>query len=255
MKKLVSLLLLISMFSVNAAFCTDTQSQNAIEIPITTVPPGGSDPLPRSGLSNGAVTAIVLGSTFGGLAALGGAAYYFAKSGLMLKAGQVLGQGCPTETISIQDGKFLEKLQLNCPKYKHLITAIEKNHITGPNGSRYLVIQDMGIQNKTYNTIYFNLPKPLNGKALNVKITQISDVYTMNGKKPALDTKILLSTDEKNPKEIPLYVSQIEPNKGILEKRGQITDFSNNTAVLTTSFNDTDKDAQNLMYAVLVEFQ
>lgn len=64
-------------------FCATNVSNNTFDITINDIPSGDGSSEESGGLSGGAVTAITLGSIFGGLAA-GGIGYYFYKKGTCL---------------------------------------------------------------------------------------------------------------------------------------------------------------------------
>lgn len=253
MKKSISILLMSFMLA-NAGFCAQNTSDNSFIIRINEVPPGSPKTKKSDGLSSGVVTAIALGSVAGSLAALGGLTYFFLYSGLSLAQGSVTGASSPINTICLDSRTLLEKLKLSYSKYNYLIKAIEKNELKACKMARYLVVEDTSITNKTYNSVIFELPDFPEGSVINVRLTQISDAYSMNGKIPSLDSKILKTNDIKTPVEYPMYISSMDSKDGVLIKQGQITRDKDKTAVLVTSYNRVSKNAPPQKYAILVEF-
>lgn len=113
---------------------------------------------------------------------------------------------------------------------------------------RYLLVQDLNIKRKTYNTVFFDLP---DSKELNqVKIIQVSDSFTIKDKYPGLDTKILLNPNSKTSLEVPTTVIENDSKNGILVKQGVIKSFENKTAALLTENKMTDSK----VYAIILEF-
>lgn len=216
MKKIFLVLLLLLMISQNVAFCAPTNSENAFEILIEEVPPGGGKK--SGGLSSGAVTAIALGSVFGGLAAIGGLTYYFLKCGMPLKAGCVLGACAP-------------------------LTPVQS----------VISVKEMQIENKTFNTVYIELPKFDTDKTINIKLTQTSKPYGIRGKLPELDTRLFENGSDT--KEYPMSVSKMDFQNGVLVKNGQITVSKNKTATLVTSYDSSSKSALYQKYNLLLEFE
>lgn len=252
MKKILSFCLMSMMLLSQAALCTPNTSENAFEIPITEVPPGGSNG--SGGLSDGAITAIALGSVFGGLAALSGIGYYFYKNNIALKAGKIMGEKCPYNTICIKDDSLLAKLK-TCPEdNKYLIRAFNCTNPDDCQNKSFLVLKDTSVLNKTYNTVYFELPEIHGNTNLNFRIIQFSEPYTMNGKMPSLDTKILLNAKAKDVKEVPTTVSKNDPQNGILIKQGQIKEIKNKIAAINTSYDMNSKTTEKKVYALIVEF-
>lgn len=242
MKKFL-LLNFVLFFMFQPVYSNPQSSNNAFEIPIGKVPQGESS----KGLSNGAVTAIALGSAFGGVAALGGLGWYFAhRTGIA--CGYACGCDSPYTTILMSDFSVLEKLKLDSCKNKYLIKAFEYINLEKTSSKRYLLVQDLNIKRKTYNTVFFDLP---DSKELNqVKIIQVSDSFTIKDKYPGLDTKILLNPNSKTPLEVPTTVIENDSKNGILVKQGVIKSFENKTAALLTENKMTDSK----VYAIILEF-
>lgn len=244
MKKFALLILVLFFVAMQSAFATPQTSDNSFEIMIDQVPPGSTPGGSKSsgGLSDGVVTAITLGSVFGGIAALGGLGWYFSHK-IGLACGCVFGSESPYSTIVIDDCSILEKL-CGC-KNKYLLKAFEFIKPEKNSSKRYLLVQDMTIKSKTYNTIFFDLPDK---KFKNVKIVQISEPFKMKNNLSLLDTKIIL-----NPKafyELPTTIAKNDSESGILIKKGIIEDNDNKTAALVT-----ENKMQSLKnYAIIVEF-
>lgn len=255
MKRLFSLIILSLLLFPQAVFSTDTESLNAFEIPIDSVPPGGGGSGGGGGgLSGGAVTAIALGSVFGGLGLLGGAGYFFYKNNMALKQGIVCGQNSPYATVCLNDNSLLQKLKQTPDKNRHLIRGIENVVPVDCACSRFLILPDSLISNKTYNTVFFELPEFLNVSTLNFKITQVSNPYALKGKMPELDTKILLNPKGKDVKEAATAVFKNEPANGILVKKGQIKDFKDKVVSINTYYDSSSKSSSKQVYALIVEF-
>lgn len=246
MKKILLLFLVLSWTSAQAAFCNPQSSSNAFEIPIDNIPPGGRSG-GSGGLSSGAVTAITLGSVFGGAAALGGLGWYFAhKTGLT--CGYACGCNSPYTTVLIDDYSILTKLKLNQEQNKYLIKAFE--YITPEKNSskKYLLIQDLNIKSKTYNTIFFDLPDT---KVMTrVKIIQVSEPFIITDKLPALDTKITVNPKSKTAFEIPTTVVKNDYQNGVLIKEGNLKNFESKAAAIVTE--NKMHNAKN--YALIIEF-
>ncbi len=97
MKNLLTLFLsVLFLFSSNLC-CYSNQSLNTFTINIQDVPQ--NIPKKDDGLSDGVITAIALGSTFGGLGILTGIGYYFYKNSKGLQTGLACGQKCPYQTL------------------------------------------------------------------------------------------------------------------------------------------------------------
>ena len=79
MKKFIILFFCFLFFIGHSAYSANNQSQNEFAIRVESVP-GGNTKKNDDDLSDGAITAIALGSTFGGLGILSGIGYYFYKN-------------------------------------------------------------------------------------------------------------------------------------------------------------------------------
>lgn len=101
MKKYFSICLVLFLFLVSNLCCLAKQSLNTFNISISEVPAQPVDD--SSKLSDGAIAAIALGSTFGGLGILSGIGYYFYKNSKNLKNGLVCGQKCPYQTVDCSE--------------------------------------------------------------------------------------------------------------------------------------------------------
>lgn len=247
MKKIYVILFALLLLLNQGAFCFAKQSLNTFNISISEVP--SSTPAPpkdnSSKLSDGAITAIVLGSTFGGLGVLSGIGYYFYKNLKELKAGLVCGQKCPYQTISFKE--FCAALEKN-RKYTYLMKASQKS--VSEDNYRYLIIPDTQVKTKTFNTIFFELPKT-NSSKINFRIIQASKPYKIEKNLPNLDTNIFTNPKDKNVKKVPTYTKELNSNEGYLIKNGTISDLTSNVATITTE-NLSNKN--NQIYAIIVEF-
>lgn len=165
-------------------FCATNNSNNTFDITINDIPPGGGSSNNKpSGLSGWAVTAITLGSIFGGLAA-GGIGYYFYKKGTCLTGACVWDKSNPLIPVCLDNSK-----------------------------KKYIVIEDCAIKNKTFKRFYFK-----NEDFTKIKVTQYSKPFAVSNNIPELDTKIFLED-----KEIALSTEKINPKEGILIKKGKLT--------------------------------
>lgn len=244
MKKFLILLLLISIFIGQDAYADKKQSLNTFRINISDVPTGGSSQN-NSGLSDGVVTAIALGSAFGGLGILSGIGYYFYKNSKGLQSGCVCGQKCPYQTI---DSKTFSDILANKKKYTYLMKASEKSVINS--NYYYLVIPDTEIKTNTFNTVFFELPKT-NSSNINFRIIQASKPYKTEKNIPNLDSNIFTNPKSKDVKKIPTYTKELNADNGFLIKNGTISDLTNNVATISTQ-NLSNKNSQT--YAIIVEF-
>lgn len=167
-------------------YCATNNSNNSFDITINDIPPGGGgkseDKNSSGGLSDGAITAITLGSIFGGLAA-GGIGYYFYKKGTCLTGACVSPKSNPLIPICKDSSK-----------------------------KKYIFIKDCSIKNKTFKRFYFK-----NENFTKIKVTQYSKPFAVSKKIPELDTKIFLED-----KEIALSTEKMSPQEGILIKKGKL---------------------------------
>ena len=228
-------------------FANTKQSNNLFGIKVEEVPSGeGTAPNKKdNGLSDGVIAAIALGSTFGGLGILSGIGYYFYKNCKELQAGSICGQKCPYQTI---DNKAFCKLISEKKEYTYLMKASEKS-INNEN-YQYLIIPDTQIKPKTFNTLFFELPKT-NNNNLNFRIIQASKPYQIENKKPNLDSNVFLNPKDKNVKKIGAYTKELNDKNGFLIKSGTISNPSSNIANITIS--NTSKNNSQI-YAIIVEF-
>ncbi len=224
MKKLLSLILIYSVCPY--VFSSPQTSLNSFEIPIEAVPPGGIEETVRpaqksEGLSDGAVTAITLGSVFGGLAVLGGLGWYFAKHSAGLACGCACGIDKPVIPICLAD--FCKDFSKN--KYLEKAFAL----IRKSSDKKYLFAADSEIKEKSCNTIIFEIPKDLP----NFRIIQVSD--------GEISSKIIVSGSE-----IPARKSL---ENGVSISKGKIPETTDSYAALVTENHSFQKK-----YAVIVEF-
>ncbi|HIS88697.1 TPA: Myrrcad domain-containing protein [Candidatus Avigastranaerophilus faecigallinarum] len=241
-KKSIVLFIIMFIFFQHS-FSYGNQSLNTFQINVNDVPVVNNEK--DSNLSDGAITAIVLGSTFAGLGILSGIGYYFYKNLKNLTCGLVCGQKCPYQTIDCK--AFLEILASK-KKYTYLMKASEKSVVNSD--YYYLIIPDTEIKQKTFNTVFFELPKN-NDENINFRIIQASKPYEINKKLPTLDSDIFLDPQNNNVKKVPTYTKELDSKDGYLIKSGTIQNRQSNIATITTQ-NLSDENAQT--YAVIVEF-
>ena len=224
--------------------CYSKQSLNTFRINIQDVP----QQMPQKddgGLSDGVITAIALGSVFGGLGVLSGVGYYFYKNSKGLQAGCTCGQKCPYQTI---DSKTYQEILTDKKRYTYLMKASEKSVINS--NYRYLIIPDTEIKHRIFNTVFFELPKT-NNTNINFRIIQASKPYKIEKNLPDLDSNIFVNPKDKNVKKLPTYTKELNSNEGYLIKNGVISNLTNNIATITTE-NLSNKN--NQIYAIIVEF-
>lgn len=149
-------------------FCATDNSNNTFDITINDIPPGGGTSGGKSGgLSDGAVTAITLGSIFGGLAA-GGIGYYFYKKGTCLTGACAYDKSNPLIPICLDDST-----------------------------KKYIFIKDCTIKNNTFLRFYFK-----NEEFTKIKVKQYSNnISGLNTKIYLEDKEITLSTEKISHKE------------------------------------------------------
>lgn len=238
MKKFICLILLCLLFQTSYAAVTD--SSNSFEIEIKEVPPGGEDNSPvvksHSGLSDGAVAAITLGSVFGGLGALGGVGYYFFKHQPGLACGFACGEKCPYQLVGLENPEIITK-----SSHTYLIKAYE--NLKKEDGQKYLIIPDTIINPNTFNTVFFELPEELRNSKF--EISQASDIFEVSKNIPELDTNIVF---------IPSSAKKINPSKGVLIKQGQVPTESEKVLAISTSYKTVNKFAAPKTYAIIVGF-
>lgn len=218
MKKFLCLILIC--LSCPMVLSSPQTSLNSFEIPINEVPPGSKGGSKDSGLSDGAVTAITLGSVFGGLAAIGGLGWYFTKC----TSGLACGCACGVETPLIP--VFLKEFCHNFSQTTYLKKAFDLSN-KSPD-KKYLFISDSEIKTKTYNTVIFEVPTDMP----NFKIIQVADGF--------LDSKIIDSTTI-----IPLKSNY---KNGVLIKQGQLTKCNSSVALVT------ENHSCKKVYAIVIEF-
>ena len=243
MKNFIILFFCFLFFIGHSAYSANNQSQNKFAIRVESVPSG--NPKKNDGLSDGAITAIALGSTFGGLGILSGIGYYFYKNSKGLQTGCACGQKCPYQTI---DSKTYQDILANKKKYTYLMKASEKSIINS--NYHYLIIPDTEIKAKTFNTVFFELPKT-NNAIINFRIIQASKPYKIDQNLPNLDSNIFMNPKDKNVKKVPTYTKELNSDEGYLIKNGTISNLTNNILTITTE-NLSSKN--NQIYAIIVEF-
>lgn len=232
MKKLLCIIMLT--FFILPVFSAVTDSNNSFEIELTQVPPGGSSKS-HHGLSDGAVTAITLGSVFGGIGALTGIGYYFFKHSPGLTCGFACGEKCPYQLVTLENPEIIKK-------HTYLIKAY--NEIENKNG-KYLVIPDTSIEPNTYNTVYFEIP--YENKEINFKIYQAS--APINNKE--LDSEIFINPKTNLAAVIP--TATLRSEKGIVIKQGKISPQKDKLFAINAYYKTSNKASRT--YAIIVKFE
>lgn len=217
-----------------------TDSNNSFEIKLDAAPSG--ETTNSHGLSDGAVTAIALGSTFGGLGILSGIGYYFLKHSKGLVCGCACGTKNPYQLIDIENPDFITK-----SAHTYLIKAYE--FATKGKNYKYLVVPDTQIKPNTYNTVFFELPEELVGA--NFKIIQASAPYSKYDNIPELDTDMF--SGGKNTEKFPASAVDVNSTGGVLIKQGKLSAKENNLLAVTTSYKTALKTAKT--YAIIVVFE
>ncbi len=243
MKKITILFICLLFVLNNVVYSANNQSQNQFAIRVDSVPSGNSKK-DNEGLSDGAIAAIALGSTFGGLGILSGIGYYFYKNSKGLQTGCACGQKCPYQTV---DCKAYQDILASKKKYTYLMKASEKS-VINPN-YYYLIIPDTEISAKTFNTVFFELPET-NNATVNFRIIQASKPYKIKKNMPELDSNIFMNPKDKNVKKIPTYTQELNSEVGYLIKNGTISNTATNIASISTE----NLANSNQTYAVIIEF-
>ena len=114
MKKFIILIFCFLFFINHSAYSANNQSQNKFAIKVESVP-SGNPKKNDDGLSDGEITAIALGSTFGGMGILSGIGYYFYKNSKGLQTGCACGQKCPYQTIDSKTYQDILEKKKNIP--------------------------------------------------------------------------------------------------------------------------------------------
>lgn len=217
MKKFLCLIFIC--ITSQAGFCSPQTSLNLFEIPINAVPPGGVDSSNK--LSNGAVTAITLGSIFGGLGAIGGIGWYFAKHAPGLACGCACGIDTPLVPV------FFDDICKDFSQNKYLEKAF--GYIKKSSDKKYLIIPDSEIKEKTYNTIIFEIPE---------NMTEFRIIQSADGK---INSKIIISGTEVSMKK--------DVKNGLQISQGRLPGTEDKFAALVVENYTTEK-----IYAIIIEF-
>lgn len=235
MKKLFCTILLTLFIS--PVFSAVTDSGNSFEIELNEVPSGSSRS--HNGLSDGAITAITLGSVFGGIGALTGIGYYFIKHSPGLTCGFACGEKCPYQLITLENPDLITK-----SKHTYLIKAY--NEIKNKKSETYLVIPDTSIEPNKYNTVYFEVPHE--NKEINFKIIQAS--APVNNKE--LDSDIFINLKSKIAANI--ATAALKTENGIVIKQGKISPQKDKLFAINTYYKTSKKNATPRIYAIIVTF-
>lgn len=244
MKKAFAVIFCLIFSFAQVSFANSSQSQNNFAIRVVEAPSGDISK-EKKGLSDGAISAIVLGSTFGGLGVLSGIGYYFYKnSKCNLKAGLVCGKNSPYQTLNNS-----EFLNLICKKEKYFYLMKAKDEVKSENSTIYLVIPDTKIEAKTFDTIFFELREFKNGA--NFRIVQSTKPFEIKNNIPNINSDIFINPKENDVEKIPTSTEKIANNNGILIKKGTIKPSIKQTLGLTIQ-NNSEKEQ---IYAIIVEFK
>ena len=234
MKKLFWLILLT--FVISPVFSAVTDSNNSFEIELNQIPLEKS----HQGLSDGAVTAITLGSVFGGIGVLTGIGYYFFKHLPGLTCGFACGENCPYQLVLLENPEIITK-----SKHTYLIKAY--NEIENKGAGKYLLIPDTSIEPNTYNTVYFEIP--YENKEVSFKIIQVS--APINNKE--LVSEIFINPRTNITDNIPTLTLKSE--KGIVIKQGKISPQEDKLIAINTYYKTANKVANSKIYAIIVVFE
>ena len=214
-------------------FCATNNSDNTFDITISDIPQGGGSNK-SGGLSSGAVTAITLGSIFGGLAAAG-CGYYFYKRGICITGACVSQKSNPL--IPICGCKKNEYIDNNYPQLKRII---ENEEIClDCSKKKYIFIKDSHIKNKTFTRFYFK-----NDNFTRIKIIQYSKPFNTSKNILELNTKIFLEDEE-----VALSTEKINCKEGILIKKGKLS----KDGIYFADTSLVGKGDKNV-YAIVIEF-
>lgn len=246
MKKIFCIILIV--FFIAPVYSSVNDSNNSFEIVLTQVPSGSGGTKSRSGLSDGAVTAITLGSVFGGIGALGGIGYYFFKHNKCLTCGFACGETSPYQIVSLENSDFITK-----SKHTYLIKAYNQINKEDIPLAKYLIIPDTTIAPNTYNTVYFELP--YENKETKFKIIQASAPLAGYKHLPELDTDIFINPKSVSVQKVPSSGINVDNNFGIVIKQGTIPPQQNRLFAINTYYKASDKFAREKIYAIIVMFE
>lgn len=256
MKKFLSVIFLSFFFLVHLeVFGLNTESNNAFEIDLREVPPGGGvTPRSGDGISSGAVTAITLSSVFGGLGLISGVGYYFYKHSQNLRCGLVCGRNNPYQTIQLNDNTLYNKLILDKDANYYILKAFAKKTDDTLN-TIFLVIPDTEILSNTYNTVFFELPYNNISSNIEFTIIQVSKELKNEDNLPSLDSNLFFDPHGKGVSQIPTFIQEMDVSGGILIKKGQFKHLTNRIFSINTQYNTMSKKELKNRYAIIVEFK
>jgi len=253
MKRILVLILVFAF--VNAAYSAGLTSGHGFSAAVTSdeIPDPAADPSDDD-VSSGAIVGIAVGSA-AGVALLGGLAWlYFAYKARGLAGGAVCDYFISPICI---DDSTLSKLKADASKNVYLAKALEVNGIRPCPGSRYVIVEDNYVENKTFNMVCFKIPSEMmnaNG-ALNVRVTQVSEGF--EGKE--FEGRIFINNNSGKrtlfDSEVKLRPVISQETGGIVQKTGTITQRQLRTddAVLIVSY-DKKGAADAMRYAYVIEF-
>lgn len=281
-KSSLSIVLIVAILIIQNNFATCATGNF---IPIITLTPGMIPPTPPtpspSPSPNNGGAAFAVGTGAGVVAAAGTAALSpFLLPGLLI--GAAANMDCPLLPICLSDGKVIAELIACSGKFDYILKAISRNCIHDCCVSKYVLITDSYINAGTYNIVSIKLPKELlkANKVLSVKITQISNPYSVFKNKAEIESKLYINKSpqdifklykhqkswksDRNNSEVFSKTLNMDRNLGILEKYGEInfTNPTNDIAILVTSYDDKGRKpilskgakGPQQKYAILVEF-
>ena len=238
MKKIILTILLLA--NINTVFASTLQSTNMfpLELNLNEIP---SNKNHTNNNDSGLITAITLGSIGGlGLGALGVFLYKkYSKEGLTL--GYACGCESPILPLCL-DEKSSKEILAKYPNNTLLRKALFQNGIKECPNSKYILIPDSEIVNRTFDTYVFEIPKNLT----NLRITQaiLPDKSEL---------KLNLYIDKNQEEEIDLNTTKKDVQNGILITQGE--NRNSNQGVLVIENNHTGfKNTENQKYAIVIEF-
>ncbi len=260
--KTINLILLISSIIISSgiAFCNDFNSHDAVSASEGVYDSYGSTYIRSTPPPEEAIQPIDLTKVKGvvpGYPASGASsnplASYFAKKNKKLSCSGAAGESSPYSTICLDDAVLWKQLNAESDTYHYTIEAIKKNGIKQCSVSRYLIIPDTSIENKSYNTVYLNLPEFSGKKVLNVKFTQVSYKYAFNDRTPELNTRVYYDSAVSGITELPMTLTMMNSREGLLQKIGQLKEVNNKTIMIATSYDSLTGASPSQVYAILVE--
>ncbi len=244
MRKLLSKIIIMAILCTNLSAFADTTSHTFdLILPKSAIPSGGSNPSGGGGgLSSDGVKGIVAGGVVGGLGLLGGLAWFYYGRGYT-------GGAANTETLSAMciDSETPKKLYAKGGENDYLIKALEISGIRECPNSRYVLVPDNYVTNKTFNSVFFDIPQDMP----NVRVTQVSDPFS--GKE--FEGRIFTGRNENT--ELKFHNTILtKESEGIVQKEGKvpIKAASSVSSVLVISYDKATDVVNPMRYAFVIEF-